>query len=152
MVGITNLISELMLVFIFNSILNAEVSRTKMVNPIKNPQYDEKLIEGAESSSEDENLPYYGQATVFKQVSNDSVSSSDAMILKNIVKLSQKQKDVKKVSYKSLEFSKFKKDSTSTESSKLKPDSLFTDSSKVPSSRKTPSDDRLDSFDERLIV
>jgi hypothetical protein len=68
LVGITNLISELILVFIFNSILNAEVSRTKIDTPVKMPQYEQKLIEDAESSSEDENqnLAFYGSAKVFK--------------------------------------------------------------------------------------
>ena len=83
LVGITNLISELILVFIFNSILNAEVSRTKNDTPAQMPQYEQKLIEDPESSSEDENqnLAFYGSAKVFKQVRIDSVNSSDAMII-----------------------------------------------------------------------
>lgn len=50
-VGVANLASELILVFIFNAILNGEVIRTKSVKHTSLAQYKEKLIESADSSS-----------------------------------------------------------------------------------------------------
>jgi hypothetical protein len=50
-VGVANLGSELILVFIFNSIVSGEVHRTKTEKPEIMPQYAEKLIESADSSS-----------------------------------------------------------------------------------------------------
>jgi hypothetical protein len=63
LVGITNLTSELILVFIFNSILSGEVTSTKKT--FKMSQYADKLIEDADSTSEDENLPFYASYKVF---------------------------------------------------------------------------------------
>ena len=63
LVGITNLASELILVFIFNSILSGEVTSTKKT--FKMSQYADKLIEDADSTSEDENLPFYASYKVF---------------------------------------------------------------------------------------
>ena len=63
MVGITTLISELILVFIFNSILNGEVKRTKKSS--KMSQFEDRLVEDADSTSEDENLPFYASYKVF---------------------------------------------------------------------------------------
>ena len=63
LVGITNLASELILVFIFNSIMSGEVTSTKKT--FKLSQYADKLIEDADSTSEDENLPFYASYKVF---------------------------------------------------------------------------------------